>query len=70
MVGRKASKSAKLEEIYALASESIGLPVDSDSAAIETYRLQLARYLDLNQQRAQLEARARPLLPDNPVFQL
>ena len=69
LVGRKVSKSAKLEEIYTLASESIGLPVALDSAAIETYRLQLARYQDLNQHRAQLETRARQLLSDNPDFQ-
>jgi len=68
LVGRKVSKRAKLEEIYTLASESIGLPISLDSLAIETYRLQLARYLALNQQRAQLEARAQELLSNNADF--
>jgi transposase len=69
VVGKKWDKRAKLEEIHMLASESIGLPVELDSAAIETYRLQLARYLELNRQRAQLEARSRELLSDNADFQ-
>jgi transposase len=69
LVGLKVSKRAKLEEIYTLAHESIGLPISLDSLAIETYRLQLTRYLALNQQRAQLEARAQQLLSDNADFQ-
>lgn len=46
-MGRKVSKRVKLGEMYALASESIGLPVALDSPAIETFRLQLTRYLEL-----------------------
>jgi transposase len=69
LVGRKVSKRAKLEEIYTLAHESIGLPITLDSLAIETYRLPLTRYLALNQQRAQLEARAQQVLSDNADFQ-
>jgi transposase len=68
LVGRKVSKQAKLEEIYALASESIGLPVALDSPAIEAFRLQLARYLELNQQRDQLDRRAQELLAPNVDF--
>jgi transposase len=69
LVGRKVSKRAKLEEIYTLASESIGLPVAVDSVAIEAFRLQLARYLELNQQRDQLDCRAQELLAGNVDFQ-
>lgn len=69
LVGRKVSKQAKLEEIYTLASESIGLPVALESPAIETFRLQLARYLELSQQRHHLDRRAQELLADNPDFQ-
>ncbi len=69
LVGPKVSKRAKLEEIYMLASESIGLPVALHSMAIDAYRLQLARYLELNRQRAQLEARAQELLSGNADFQ-
>lgn len=69
LVGRKASKRAKLEEMYGLASESIGLPVQLDSVAVETFRLQLTRYQDLNRQRDHLDRRAQQLLADNADFQ-
>lgn len=69
LVGRKVSKRAKLEEMYALASESIGLPVALDSPAIETFRLQLTRYLELNRQREHLDRRAQELLAQNADFQ-
>jgi transposase len=68
-VGRKVSKRAKLEEMYTLAGESIGLPVALDSPAIETFRLQLGRYLEINRQRADLDDRAQELLASNPDFQ-
>ena len=57
-MGRKVSKRVLLEEIYTLACESIGWPVALDFAAIETYRLQLTRNLELNQQRVQVDARS------------
>lgn len=69
IAGRKMDKRAKLEEIYELAGESIGLPVELDSPAIETFRLQLARYAELNRQREQLDRRAQQLLAGNPDFQ-
>lgn len=69
MAGRKVDKRAKLEEIYDLTGESIGIAVALDSPAIETFRLQLSRYAELNQQRAQLESRAQELLRDHPDFQ-
>jgi len=68
-VGRKVSKRAKLEEISTLTSESIGLPVALDSPAIETFRLQLARSLELNQHRGHLDRRAEELLSDHADFQ-
>lgn len=69
LVGRKVSKRAKLEEIYTLATESIGLPVALHSPAIESFRLQLTRYLELNQQREHLDRRAQDLLSGNVDFQ-
>jgi transposase len=69
VAGGKVDKRAKLEEIYDLAGESIGVPVALDSPAIETFRLQLSRYAELNQQRAHLEHRAQELLRDHPDFQ-
>jgi transposase len=69
LVGRKVEKRKKLEEIYALAAETVGLPVALDSPAIEMFRLQLARYLELNQQREQLDRRAQELLAGHADFQ-
>jgi transposase len=69
LIGRKVSKRAKLEEIYTLAGESIGLPVALESPAIEAFRLQLTRYLELNRQRDHLDNRARELLSGNADFQ-
>jgi transposase len=69
VAGRKVDKRAKLEEIYELAGESIGLPVAVDSPAVETFRLQLARYAELNLHRDQLDQRAQELLAGNPDFQ-
>jgi transposase len=62
-------KRAKLEEIYDLAGESIGIPVALDSAAVETFRLQLSRYAELNRQRDALDRRAQELLAGNLDFQ-
>jgi hypothetical protein len=69
VVGRKVNKRAPLEEIYDLAADSIGLPVALDSPAIATFRLQLARYAELNRHRDQLDQRAQELLADNADFQ-
>jgi transposase len=62
LVGRKVNKRARLEEIYELAGETIGLPVDVDGLSVQTFKLQLSRYLDLNHHRAQLETWAEGVL--------
>ena len=54
--------------MYTLAGESIGLPVAVDSPAIETFRLQLGRYLEINRQRADLDNRAQELLASMRTF--
>jgi transposase len=69
LLGRKVEKRKKIAEMYAMAAESIGLPVALDSPAIEMFRLQLRRYQQLNEDRAHLDARAQELLADNPDFQ-
>jgi transposase len=69
LIGRKVAKRAWLAEAYAMAEDSIGLPVASDSAALDMFRLQLSRYLDLNSQREQLDERARNMLAHHPDFQ-
>jgi transposase len=42
---------------------------DWQEPAIETFRLQLGRYLEINRQRADLDDRAQELLASNPDFQ-
>jgi hypothetical protein len=70
IVGKKWDKRAKLEEIYELARCSIGLPVALDSPAVETFRLQLERYAEINERRAWLDRRAQEVLANNSDFQL
>lgn len=65
LIGRKVNKRAKLEEIYELAGETIGLPVKLDSLAVQAFKLQLSRYLDLNRHRAQLDTWAQDVLADH-----
>ena len=69
LIGRKVAKRNWLAETYAMAAESIGLPVALESTAIDMFRLQLSRYLELNDQREQLDVRAQQMLSDNADFQ-
>lgn len=69
VIGRKVNKRAKLEELYALAHQSIALPVSVDSVAIETFRLQLGQLRRLAELRQALEVRAHALLKDRADFQ-
>lgn len=69
LIGRKVAKRSWLAETYAMAAESIGLPVALESTAIDMFRLQLSRYLELNDQREQLDVRAQQMLSDNADFQ-
>jgi len=68
VAGRKVYKRAKLEEIYDLAGESIGIPVALNSPAIKTFRLQLSRYAELNRHRDQLDQRAQGCSPAIRTF--
>lgn len=70
VVGRKVNKRAKLEEIYQLAGETIALPIAPESFAVQAFRLQLERYLSLNQLRSQLETWAQEMLSENQDSQL
>lgn len=62
LVGRKVGKQSFLEGLYETATQSIGLPVDLQDPAIETFRLQLRRYQVLSEQRAALEQQAQTML--------
>jgi transposase len=69
LIGRKVAKRQVLSELYLVAKESIGLPVDKDGLAVQTFRLQVERYLVLTQQRDQLEASAEQALGELPDYQ-
>ncbi len=68
IIGRKVNKQAKLQELYATAQNSIGLPVATDSLACQTFKLQLQRYQELTSQRHQLEKQAESVLSDHPDY--
>lgn len=69
IIGRKVAKQRFLEELYELANASVALPVAGDSLALQTFRLQLERYLALTALRHQLEQQADALLGHNPDYQ-
>ena len=62
VVGRKVNKQAKLEEIWEMAGATAALP------AVETFRITLRRYQELNELRADLELRAEQALQTNTDF--
>lgn len=68
LVGRKVAKQRFLEELYELAQSSIALPIPADSPAVDTFRLQLERYLQLTQLRQSLEKQADTHLAGNPDY--
>ncbi len=69
IVGRKQFKQQFLEHLYGVAENSIGLPVDISSVAVETYRLQLQRYIDLTRQRLALERQLEQFLGEREDYQ-
>jgi len=69
VVGRKVNKQRILEEFYALAQQSIGLPVPVNSVAVQTFKLQLTRFLELTQTRQKLEQQADVFLSDRADYQ-
>jgi len=68
VVGRKVTKQRFLEELYETAALSIGLPIDINSLAVTTFRLQLNRYLALTLQRNELEHTAEEFLNDREDY--
>ncbi len=70
VIGRKVAKERFLAELHETALTSIGLPVAVDSVAVQSYRLQLSRLLDLTIQRSALEVQAEALLTDNAQYRL
>jgi transposase len=68
LVGRKVNKRAKLEEIWEMAGATAALPHAPNSLAVETFRITLRRYQQLNTLRAELEVRAEQALASNEDF--
>jgi len=69
VIGRKQYKQQFLEHIYDIAASSIGLPVDLTSVAVETYKLQLNRYIEFTRQRLVLEKQSEAFLADRADYQ-
>jgi len=70
LAGRKVHKKACLAQIYELAKHTIALPIDPDSLAVETFRLQLKQFLALSRQRAEIESLAERAMGGNADFAL
>jgi transposase len=68
-MGRRVHKQAKIQEIHALAVDSIALPIAVGSPAVTTFRLQLERYLQLCEARTALERQVDALLTTNADYQ-
>ncbi len=68
VVGRKVDKRAKLEEMWEMAGNTAALPHAPDSLAVETFRITLRRYQELNALRAELEDRAEQALAADADF--
>lgn len=69
VIGRKQFKQQFLEHLYSIAQTSIGLPVDIKSVAVETYRLQIQRYIELTRQRLALERKSERFLAHRADYQ-
>ncbi|KGU81429.1 transposase family protein [Burkholderia pseudomallei MSHR543] len=67
LVDRKMNKRAKLEEIWETAAHTAALPHAPNCLAVETFRITLRRYQELNVLRAAIEARAEAELHDNNI---
>lgn len=70
VIGCKVVQECLLADIYETAKSSVGLPVASDSDAINMFRLVLREGRSLIAQRNQIEDRAVALLKDLPDYQL
>ena len=69
VVGRQVNKTRLLSEIYYVAKNTIGLPIDVKSMAVETFKLQLSRFYQLTLQRRELEEKADTYLGQRADYQ-
>jgi len=61
------NKHGELAELYELASQTIALPIDPDSLAVQAFRLQLECYLSLNRLRKELDLQGEEVLRESVV---
>src|SRR5262245_35232578 len=67
--GARWHKREKLSLIWEAAQTSAALPHHPDSLAVETFRITLRRYSELNELRTEIEQRAEQALAGNPDFE-
>src|SRR5688500_9500671 len=65
---RKVNKRTKLEEIWEMAGKTVAFPHALGSLAVETFRITLRKYQELNAPRTELELRAGQALKTNADF--
>ena len=70
IIGRKVNIQSKLQEHYATAQNSTGLPVAPDSLTCQTFKLKLQRYQEITFQRQQLEHKAESILNTHPDYRI
>ena len=68
VIGRKQFKQQFLEHLYDIATNSIALPVSTNSVAVETYKMQLQRYIDFTRQRLHIEQKSEQFLSERTDY--
>jgi len=68
LIGRKQAKKQWLKDLYAVAQNSIGLPVRLDSVAVKMYRVMINEYARLTELRDDIERQANALLQGNADY--
>lgn len=69
VIGRKQYQQQFLEHLYDITESSIALPVPIASNSVDTFKLQLRRYLELSAQRADLEKLSESFLSHRKDYQ-
>ena len=69
VVGRKVNKRDWLTELYEVAQNSIGLPIQENSLAVASFRLVLQEFLHLNDLRQKIESMAEGTLETSTDYQ-
>lgn len=70
LLGPKQAKRQILTQIHQLAQTSTGLPFDINGAGVATFKLQLRRFLQLNDERKALTDLAHEILSSHPDYEI